>query len=79
MNAPCSPNPTGMRHLPAPYTAPGMRRPPLTAASSSTGNPVPVTSLPMVTQKLCRLFFRPKISRYLPAHPKKPRALAPPA
>ena len=28
---------------------------------------MPVTSLPMVTQKLRRLFLRPKISRYFPA------------
>lgn len=34
----------------APYTAPGMDLFALSAASSSVGRPVPVTSLPTVTQ-----------------------------
>lgn len=54
----------GLLH--APNTAPGMRWLFLTAAASSSGSPVPVTSLPTDTQWLCRLFLRAKISSFLP-------------
>lgn len=55
------------RYPARPYTAFGMRMPSSRARRSSLGGPCPVTSLPTVTQKLRRLFLRPKISRYRPA------------
>jgi len=58
---------TALLPLPLPYTAPGMALVCLKACMSSSGRPVPVTSLPMDTQKLRRLFLRAKISRYFPA------------
>ena len=61
--------------LPRPYLAPAIALLDCRASRSAAGRPVPVTSLPTVTQKFRRLFFLPKISRYLPVDTPCVRAL----